>query len=193
MEDMEHDLRRPPALLTPEQCLLVIIDMQQKLVPVMDDQERLVANVSRLARFARIMNLPVVVSEQKNLGPTIEEVASVLPHATTPVEKITFDCFACGPFQEKLWEQQKPVLIFAGIESHICVAQTALSALVGHEVHVISDAVASRYLPNREVALRRLEQAGAVISSTEMFMYELLGQAGTEEFRAVLPLVKEEP
>ena len=190
---MEHDLRKPPALLTREQCLLVIIDMQQKLVPIMADKERLIANVSRLVRFARIVNMPVVVSEQKNLGPTIEQIASVLPHPTQPVEKISFDCFACGPFQEQLWQHQKPALIFAGIESHICVAQTALSALVGHEVHIIADAVSSRYEPNRSVALRRLEQAGAVISSTEMFMYEVLGQAGTEEFRAVLPLVKEQP
>ncbi len=190
---MEHDLRKPPTLLTREQCLLVVIDMQQKLVPLMADQERLVANVSRLVRFARIVNMPVVVSEQTNLGPTIEPIASVLPHATTPVQKISFDCFGCGPFQELLWEHQKPVLAIAGIESHICVAQTALSALVSHEVHIIADAVGSRYAPNREVALRRLEQAGAVISSTEMFMYEVLGQAGTDEFRAVLPLVKEEP
>lgn len=190
---MDKDLRKPPALLEREQCLLVIVDMQQKLVPLMADKERLVANVSRLARFARIVGMPVVVSEQTNLGPTIEQIASVLPHAVEPVEKISFDCFGCGPFQEKLWEHQRPVLAIAGIESHICVAQTALSALVGHDVHVIADAVASRYEPNRQVALRRLEQAGAVISSTEMFMYEVLGRAGTDEFRAVLPLVKEEP
>ncbi|MCF8034009.1 MAG: isochorismatase family protein [Desulfarculaceae bacterium] len=189
---MERDLRHAPSLLRRGNSLLVIIDMQAKLVPIMHGKERLVANLSRLARFAGIVGLPVVVTEQKNLGPTIDEVASVLPQGTETIEKIAFDCFGCAPFQEKLWENDRPNLVFAGIESHICVAQTALSGLAGHGVHVISDAVASRREENRQVALGRLQQAGAVISSVEMFMYELLRQAGTDEFRQVLPLVKED-
>ena len=189
---MDRDLRHPPSLLRRDNCLLVIIDMQQKLVPLMHERERLVASVSRLARFAGIVGLPVVVSEQTNLGPTIGEVASVLPPGAAPVEKISFDCFGCPPFQEKLWELERPNLVLAGIESHICVAQTALSALVGHGVHIIADAVSSRRESNRQVALARLQQAGAVLSSVEMCMYEILRQAGTDEFRQVLPLVKED-
>ena len=189
---MERDLRHAPSLLRQGNTLLVIIDMQAKLVPLMQQQERLVATVSRLARFADIVGLPVVVTEQSNLGPTIEEVASVLPASARPIEKITFDCFGCTPFQEQLWEYDRPNLVIAGIESHICVAQTALSGLAGHGVQVISDAVASRREDNRQVALGRLQQAGAVISSCEMFMYEILRQAGTDEFRQVLPLVKED-
>jgi len=187
---MERDLRHPPSLLRRGNCLLVIIDMQQKLVPVMHNQEDLIANVARLARFAGIVGLPTVVSEQSKLGPTIDQIASVLPSGAETIEKISFDCFGCGPFQEKLWEHDRPNLVLAGIEAHICVAQTGLSGLVGHGVHVISDAVASRRESNRQVALDRLQQAGAVLSSTEMFMYEILRQAGTEEFKAVLPLVK---
>jgi nicotinamidase-related amidase len=189
---MDRDLRRSPSLLRRDNCLLVVIDMQQKLVPLMHERERLVANVSRLARFAGIVGLPMVVSQQTNLGPTIDEVASVLPPGTTPIEKISFDCFGCPPFQEKLWELERPTLVLTGIESHICVAQTALSALVGHGVHIIADAVSSRRESNRQVALARLQQAGAVLSSVEMFMYEILRQAGTDEFRQVLPLVKED-
>ncbi|MCB2227194.1 MAG: isochorismatase family protein [Desulfarculaceae bacterium] len=189
---MERDLRHASSLLRHGNCVLVIIDMQAKLAPLMHGKERLVANVSRLARFAGIVGLPVVVTEQKNLGPTIEEIASVLPAGTEAIEKIAFDCFGCVPFQEKLWEHDRPNLVIAGIEAHICVTQTALSGLAGHGVHIISDAVASRREENRQVALTRLAQAGAVISSTEMFMYEVLRQAGTDEFRQVLPLVKED-
>jgi isochorismate hydrolase len=187
---MERDLRRAPSLLRREDCLLVIIDMQERLFKVMEGKEALAANVERLAKFADIVGLPVLVSEQKNLGPTIEPVAAALPASAQVVEKIIFDCFGCPPFQEQLWEHDKSTLILCGIESHICVTQTALSGLVGHQVHVIADAVGSRTEANRAVALGRLAFSGAVISSTEMFMYELLTQAGTDEFRQVLPLVK---
>ncbi len=187
---MGRDLRRAPSLLRRGDCLLVIIDMQEKLFNVMEGKEALAANVERLAKFAGIAGLPVVVSEQQNLGPTIEPVAAALPAGAQTVEKIIFDCFGCAPFQEQLWEHDKSTLVLCGIESHICVAQTALSGLVGHQVHVIADAVASRAAANREVTLTRLANSGAVISSTEMFIYEVLREAGTDEFRQVLPLVK---
>lgn len=187
---MERDLRHARSLARREDCLLVIIDMQEKLFKVMEGKEALLANVLRLARFAGIAGLPVVVSEQANLGPTLGEIIQALPASSNTVSKIAFDCFACPPFQEQLWEHDRGTLVLCGIEAHICVAQTALSALVGHRVHVIADAVASRVEANRYLALNRLALAGGVISSTEMFMYEILGQAGTNEFRQVLRLVK---
>jgi nicotinamidase-related amidase len=187
---MERDLRQAPSLLRRQDCLLVIIDMQEKLHRVMEGKEALAANVLRLAKFAGVAGLPVVVSEQANLGPTLAEIAQALPAGSPKVDKIAFDCFASPAFQELLWQQDKGTLVLCGIEAHICVAQTALSGLVGHRVQVIADAVASRVEANRRVALTRLAQAGAVISSTEMFMYEILGQAGSDEFRQVLRLVK---
>ena len=177
------------ALAVREECGLVIIDIQEKLLPVMSDKEMVLENASRLAGFASLVGLPVILTEQDKLGPTVPELASLAPNA--PVcAKITFDCCAEDSFSQALKEMNRSTLVLSGIESHICLAQTALSLLADYNVHIISDAVSSRSPLNKQTALTRLAQAGAVISSTEMFIYEILRQAGTDEFRAALKMVK---
>jgi len=176
-------------LLKREDAILAIIDIQEKLFPVMADREALAGNAVRLAKFAGIIGLPVVVTEQENLGPTLPEIASEID-GLTPITKITFDCFGNEDFKRRLEEAGRKTLVLCGIESHICVTQTALSGLADFDVQIVADAVSSRSLHNREVALKRLSQAGAVVTSTEMLIYELLGRAGTDEFRATLKLVK---
>jgi isochorismate hydrolase len=180
----------PGGLLRPEQAVLVVIDVQERLLPVIAERERVVANIRKLVRFAGIIGLPVIVTEQVKLGPTVEEIRCVLPDAAA-IEKSAFSCFGCEEFVAAAGRLGRGTLILTGIEAHICVTQTALRALPHYGVHAVSDAMSSRSLHNWEIALGRMRQAGATITSTEMVMYELLEKAGTEEFRAVLQLVKE--
>jgi isochorismate hydrolase len=178
-----------PDLLRREDAVLVVIDIQERLLPVIEDREKLVGNMVRLLRFARIIDLPVVVTEQQNLGGTVPEVRDEL-EVFRPIGKIEFDCFRRAEFVAKLRDLGKPALVLTGIEAHICVCQTALRALPDFNVHVIADAVSSRTADNRRIALDRMQQRGATISSTEMVIYELLERAGTDEFRQTLKLVK---
>jgi nicotinamidase-related amidase len=187
---MSSEKENSGKLLQRDDCALIIIDAQEKLVPVMSGQERLLTNLTRLATFAGIIGLPVVLTEQEKLGPTRPEVQGALPADLRPIPKVTFDCFQTPEFSRALAGLGKKALLLAGIEAHICVAQTALSGLKDYRVQVISDATASRFAHNWVLAMDRLRQAGAVITSTEMAIFELLGRAGTEEFKAVLPLVK---
>ena len=177
-------------LINREDSLLVVIDAQERLMPVINDKESVTSNIKRLAAFAQIIDLPVIYTEQDKLGPTLSEIAEAGGGDIAAIPKITFDCFGCEEFVAKLQELDKTNLLLCGIEAHICVAQTALTAVENYNVHLIADAAGSRAQGNWNVAVGRLHSAGAVITSTEMVIYELLKQAGTDEFRATLPLVK---
>jgi nicotinamidase-related amidase len=179
----------PSPLLRGADALLVVIDIQERLLSVMAEKERVIENTLKLVTFARMIGLPIILTEQQNLGETTPEIRAEL-EALQPNIKLEFDCFESPAFAEHVDQLGRNTLIIAGIEAHICVAQTALHALVNHRVHVVSDAVSSRSLHNREVALGRMRQAGVTITSTEMVIYELLGKAGTQEFREALKLVK---
>ncbi len=176
-------------LLRREDCVLVVIDAQEKLMPVIDGKEGVTENILRLVKFAAIAGLPVVVSEQMKLGPTLAPIAGELKNARV-IEKITFDCFGCAPFREEMARLGRGTLLLTGVEAHICVAQTALGAAGHYRVQVVGDAVSSRTAANRETALARLRLSGIVVTSAEMLIYELLKEAGTPEFKATLPLVK---
>jgi isochorismate hydrolase len=178
-----------PNLLKREDCVLVIIDAQEKLMPVIHDKEAVTANILRLVNFAEIIKLPILVTEQQKLGSTLPEIKDALS-AYQPIAKITFDCFGEEAFAEGLAKLNRSTLLLCGIESHICVCQTALAGSAAHTVQVVSDAVGSRAQHNWVIALERMRARGVVLTSTEMLIYELLGKAGTEEFRATLPLVK---
>jgi nicotinamidase-related amidase len=181
--------RKSDRLITREESLIVIIDMQERLVPAVAEKEKVVENVVRLARFSRITGVPVIVTEQQKLGGTLPEIMEALAHPV-PLSKVDFDCFGAAGFAEKVRALGRKTLLLTGIEAHICVAQTALSALSEYRVHVAVDAVSSRTLQNRDTALRRMEREGVTITSTEMMIYEVLERAGTDEFREVLKLVK---
>jgi nicotinamidase-related amidase len=176
-------------LITSEESLLVLIDMQERLVPAMAQPEKIIRNAERLLGLADVMNLPVVLTEQEKLGPTIREIAGRI-RSPEPISKLTFNCFLSEAFAARVAGLARNTLIIAGIEAHICVAQTALSGHPRFRVHVVSDAIASRSPDNVTVALDRMRAAGVTITSTEMVIYELLRKAGTAEFKAILPLVK---
>ncbi|TAK30804.1 MAG: isochorismatase family protein [Chloroflexota bacterium] len=176
-------------LLSRNDTALVIVDIQERLMPSIANHETLLANVLRLIRFARILNLPILASQQIKLGPLVSEIASELPdlEVTTKAE---FGALKCPEFSQRVDASGRNTLIVVGMEAHICVAQTVLHAVPRYRVHVISDAVGSRTEDNWRVGIERMRQTGAIISSTEMLMYELMERAGTDEFRAVLPIVK---
>jgi nicotinamidase-related amidase len=177
-------------LQTPENCVLLIIDIQEKLLAVMHDREKMLDNAVKLVKFANIIGMPVLLTEQEKLGPTVDAIKVELP-AVNAITKIEFDALERPELVDALRRLSRNTVILAGIESHICVTQTALHLLAeGYTVHVAGDAVSSRTPEDRAVALERMRQAGAVVSSVEMAIYELLRKAGTEEFREVLKLVK---
>jgi len=182
--------RRP---LRVEDCVLGVIDIQERLLPPIVEKERLVRNAQLLIRLANLLSLPVVLSTQysKGLGQTIPEIASLLPNIKA-VDKLEFGCFGNGEFCSAISVLAgRNTLLLCGMESHICVMQTALGALnQGLTVHVAADAVSSRSELNWKLGLERMKEAGAVISSTEMMIYELMSKSGSAEFKEMLQYLK---
>jgi nicotinamidase-related amidase len=183
--------RRP---LQAEQCALIVIDIQEKLLPPIFQKEQLLGNAQLLIRAAGILKIPALVSTQyaKGLGVTVPEIASLLG-GTEAIDKTLFSCFGsdlfCSAIQRLPGERK--TLLLCGMESHICVAQTALAALrEGYPVHVASDAVSSRTEWNWKIGLERMRAAGAVISSTEMMIYELMRSSSSTAFKELLPHLK---
>jgi len=180
--------------LDASQCALLVIDMQQKLLPAVLNPEVLVRNAQLLIRVAAVMEIPALVTTQyaRGLGATVPTILDLLPRAEA-IDKLDFGCFGDQDFCTALRQLpgQRTTLLLCGVESHICVMQTALGALDnGYMVHVASDAVSSRTRANWRLGLRRMESAGCVISSTEMMMYELLRRSGTAHFKEILPFIK---
>jgi nicotinamidase-related amidase len=179
--------RRP---LRAEECVLAVIDIQEKLLPAIHEKTRLIRNSQLLIRLANILSAPVLVSTQysKGLGQTVPEIISLLPNVT-PVDKLEFGCFGNGEFCSAVsLLAGRNTLLLCGMETHICVMQTALGALnQGLQVHVAADAVGSRAELNWKLGLERMRAAGAVISSTEMMMYELMQKSATPVFKEMLP------
>lgn len=182
--------RRP---LEAEQCALIVIDIQEKLLPPIFQKEQLIKNAQLLIRLTGILKIPTIATTQyaKGLGDTVQDVRSLLPDAG--IDKQIFSCFGSDVFCSllKRLPGRRNTLLLCGMESHICVAQTALNALrEGYLVHVVSDAVSSRTEWNWKIGLERMRAAGAVISSTEMMIYELLRSSNTEAFKEMLPHLK---
>lgn len=186
---METNSVARSALLGRDDCVLVVIDIQERLLPVIAGHQEVLQNVLRLMRFSRIMGMPIVVTEQEKLGLSVCQIGEEAA-AVPIIQKTHFNCFLSDDFAHTLETVRKNTLILAGVEAHICVAQTALYALSRFNVHVVADAIGSRAPDNRQVAIQRMRQAGATITSTEMFIYEVLQRSGTEEFKAALQLVK---
>jgi nicotinamidase-related amidase len=189
--DYAEIARRP---LIADQSVLIVVDIQEKLVSPIWERERLLRNSQLLIRLAGILKIPALISTQyaKGLGDTVREIASLLPD-TTPIDKTMFSCFGSDVFCSTLKRLpgQRTTVLLCGMETHICVMQTALAALrEGYVVHVASDAVSSRTEWNWRIGLDRMRAAGAVISSAEMITYELLGSSGTAAFKELLPYLK---
>lgn len=177
--------------LRKEDSLLLIIDIQERLIKAMSNGERIVKNTNILLEAAGLMDIPVVVTEQypKGLGHTVEEITSL--HKDLEVfDKSSFTACIDG-VNTRLDDLGRKKVIMAGIESHVCVLQTCRDLLgQGYAVHVVKDAVASRTHENYKNALGMMRDMGAVITNTETVLFDLLKKAGTEEFKAVSQLIK---
>jgi nicotinamidase-related amidase len=174
---------------------LVIIDVQQKLMPVIDSADEVARNIDRLVRGAHVLGVPALLTEQyvKGLGPTIDPVRIAFEETGgyKPIEKGCFSAHGCEAFAAQLAALERTQVLVAGVETHVCVYQTVTDLLrAGFEVTILADAVSSRTPRNREIALRRMVSEGVKLSSTEMALFELLGVSGTDEFRAISRLVK---
>lgn len=177
-----------------DKALLAVIDMQEKLLAVMREREHITSRIELLIRAARILDVPILWTEQyrKGLGPTAPSIAEAIGDAAQPIEKMSFGCFGDECVARAAALTGRHQLILCGVEAHVCVLQTALSALAcGWEVFVVEDGVSSRRGLDRDVALSRMAQAGAISVTAEMAIMELLGSADHEKFSEILPLIKE--
>jgi nicotinamidase-related amidase len=173
-------------------AVLVVVDVQERLAAVMDERQKVIANCRRLVDGAAILGVPAIVTEQypKGLGPTEEELRGALS-SEPPVTKLSFSCCGEPAFMERLDALARRKVILCGMETHVCVLQTGLDLLrEGFDVHLARDATCSRSRENRRTGIGMMRDAGAVITSTETVLFQLLREAGTAEFKAVSQLVK---
>jgi nicotinamidase-related amidase len=180
-------------MLTINNSALLVIDVQGKLAQVMVEKEELLANLSRMSQGAQILGLPILWLEQvpEKLGPTVPELAEILSASSRPIAKSTFSGCGASNFIAQLQQLERSQILLTGIEAHVCVYQTGVDLIErGYEVHVVTDAVSSRSLANKSLALARLNEAGAILTGSEMALFELLGKAEGDAFRAISRLVK---
>jgi nicotinamidase-related amidase len=183
-----------PAHLRPENCALLVVDIQERLMPVINNREEVVRNAALLLKAAAVMKFPVLATTQyaARIGTLVPAVKLELGDSP-PLDKMEFDCFANQGVRAKVKELPRAIntLIICGVETHICIYQTVLGALrEGYRVWVPADGVSSRSVRNYETGLARIKELGAMVGNTEMIIYELLQRAGTPEFKALLPYLK---
>ena len=177
--------------LTPQNTALVVIDVQEKLMATMPRRAALVADLQKLIGAARVLKIPVVVTAQyvKGLGPVCAEILEAGPGVTV-IEKLAFSCCGSEEFMRALKDLHRQRVIVCGIEAHVCVQQTAIDLMKDYFVYVPADAIGSRKRHDHKVAVERMRDCGAVITTVESAVFELLREAGTEQFKQILPLFK---
>ncbi len=192
-------IERHPHILDRNQAVLVVVDMQEPFLNVMHERERLTANVRLLVEAAVRLHIPIVPTTQyaERMGGVIEEVMQPLcDSASKSIDKKSIDkmCFSCADseeFSESLAALKRRQVLLCGVETHICVSQTALDLThQGCQVHVAADAVSSRTLEKHKLGMERMRDSGVLPCAAEAAVYELLRAAGTPEFKAILPFVK---
>lgn len=212
-------LHRSPELMSRDDTVLLVVDMQERLVPVVRNADRLVWNIARLLKGARVLGVPALATEQypRGLGATLPDIASGLsatpdggvdtvtgtvtgtivdtvtgtPPSAIP-EKLTFSAYGCAAVRERLAAWGRPNVLVCGIETHVCVLQTVLDlGHAGYRVFLAEDAVESRFESDRLTALRRMEAAGSTLTTVESALFEWCFEAGTPEFKQVSQLVKQ--
>jgi len=186
-------------LVRRDDVVFVLVDIQERLAAVMERREAVISNAVKLARAAALIGAPLIVTRQypQGLGdtePLLEDALLTLAEAgatVVGVDKTAFCCSVEPEFMDALGATARAQVVFVGMETHICITQTALDlAARGFDVQVVADACCSRDVSNHEIALDRLRVAGVVVTSTESVMYEAVGRAATDEFRALLEIVK---
>ncbi len=174
------------------QAQLLVVDVQERLLPLIHNHESLVARAERMIRAAKELELPTTVSEQypQGLGPTVAPISEAAAEAPR-VQKMTFSYCADGGCRERILGVQRPQILMVGIEAHVCVQQTVLDLLDLHmQPFVLADAIGSRRLFDYEFALQRMQAAGAVLTTVESVILEMVHDSGTELFKRILPLIR---
>lgn len=184
-----------PTRLARSRAILIVIDVQEIFRPLIHDMNLVISNCSRLMRYCDKLDIPMLVTEHypAKLGTTVEELAT-LAGGQDPVEKISFSCAGDSGFLSRLQATRRDQVILCGIETHVCVYQTARDLLSdGYQVVAAADAVSSRQVSNRNLGLAYMRDLGVQTMTTEMVMFEMLKVAGTEEFKSVADILKENP
>ncbi len=179
-------------MLSVDECVLVVVDVQGKLAQLMQGREELFKNVGILIKAAKVLGMPILWCQQvpEALGETVEQIKELL-EGCEPINKSSFSCCGSGQFCEKLRGLGRGQVVLCGIEAHVCIYQTAVDLVRrGYAVNVVCDAVSSRTAENREAGLRRMESEGAKIGSVEMVLFEILRTADHPKFRQIAKLVK---
>ncbi len=179
--------------------VLVLIDAQERLAAAMPQRESVLEVISKMLRATSVLGAPIIVTRQypKGLGDTVPEIEAILldlaDHEATVVgvDKLAFDCAAEPEFISALRGTGRRQVVIVGMESHICVAQSALSlAGLNFQVHIVADGCCSRDAAAHQIAMDRLRAAGVIVTHSESVIYEAVAEAGTELFKAILPIVK---
>ncbi len=175
-----------------DDTVLIVIDLQERLMNAMKDREKVYKNTNLLLSMVKEFNIPVILSEQypRGLGTTVAVIKDNLPKDYIYIEKLSFSVCGAGLF-DKLADMGKNTVIVCGSETHVCVFQTVRDLVeAGYNVHLVGDAVCSRFDENYENSLSLMSELGAVVTNTETVVFDLLEVAGTKEFKAISPLIK---
>lgn len=179
-------------MLEIEKCCLVVVDVQGKLAHLMHDKERLFKNIQIFIKAAKLLDIPIVWCQQcpDALGPTVPEIAELLAE-NKPIDKASFSCCGQEQFNSKLNNLGRQQVLLCGIETHVCIYQTAIDLCQrGYNVSVIADAVSSRALENKQIAIEKMAAGGVNVSSTEIALFELLKTAEHPQFKQIAKLIK---
>jgi len=181
---------RSPELMRVQDSVLLVVDVQEKLIPHIAHHENLIRNVGRLVDAAKLTTVPVMATEQypKGLGATVAEVKERLPEPC--LEKLAFSCVGDDVARKQLAQLARQKVLLCGVETHVCIQQTAFDLMAeGYQVFLPVDAVSSRDTADHDVAIRRMESHGVVVTTVEACLFEWCEQAGTDLFKEVRKLV----
>ena len=180
-------------ILNPEKTALVVVDVQEAFRSPINDFAQLAARIALIVRGFQILNLPILITEQypNGLGRTATEILFSLPDDYEFIEKTAFSSCGAPAFMEKLRETGATQIVLCGLETHVCINQTAHDLLTENfQVHLLQDCVSSRFTPDKEIALKKMQQSGVIPSSVEMCLFELMKDAKNEHFKAIQDLIK---
>lgn len=179
-------------MLDIKKTALVVIDVQEKLSRVMHEKEKLFDNLQKLIKGINLLDIPIVVTEQNpnGLGPTVPDIAPLLSDVK-PIIKFSFSCCGEEGFLREIEKLNRKQILLAGIETHVCVYQTAIDLIkAGYEVHVVVDCVSSRTIENKNLALDKMKNEGAKLTGVEIVLFELLRTAKHPKFKEMSQIVK---
>ncbi len=189
---MNNNFKSHPILLDKNKTALLIIDIQEKILSVMQNIEAVVANTLKLIKGFKIIGAPIFITEQypKGLGPTQKDILNEL-HGINPLQKMSFSGICAENLFYKLKEAKAEQIVIAGIEAHVCVQQTALDLIANNfQVNLAADAVSSRHIIDYDTAINRMRNRSVEITSTESILFEMLRISGTDEFKQISKIIK---